>query len=202
VSPLPGLDAQAAVLDDGGLAGGAEIETAESLIERLLEKIQLPPHGGAAHDYPTWVQNIFPAARVHTLATWPEPGSVGVVVAMGTKAAPTVPTAAEIDAITAHLMQKRPVTSEIIVMPVELVGVPLHIAVSPDTTRVRAAVMAAVNAHFAREAIIAGTLHRSRLSEAISSAAGEYAHDLIMPARDMVAGNKQLFVPDDITWGD
>lgn len=206
VSPLGGLSRQDALVDADGLAGGAAIETDTSLLERLLERIQDPPHGGAAFDYPVWVKNAFAAAHVKTLPNWVGRGTVGVAVAMGTKAAPRAPTPAEITAIGDYLgtlnsqTGVRPVTAEVLVLAAAITPIALTIAIDPDEVRVRTAITEAHAAFYVRDAAIGGVIFRSRLSEALSSAAGEYRHELIAPAANVVSTALQLPTPGAITW--
>lgn len=200
VTTLAGLDPQMAVLDADGLAGGVEEEGDESLLARLLEKIREPGHGGAFFDYPLWVKNAFAASKVKTIANWVGLGSVGVVVAMGTAAAPVEPTPAELDAIAVHLETLRPVTAEVIVLSYVPKVQPYSIRLTPDTVANRAAVAAALDEFHAREAEIGGTLPHSRISEAISSANGEYAHELTVPPADVVCAPRELASRGAITW--
>lgn len=200
VTVQAGLDPQAAVLDADGMAGGAEEETDESLLARVLVEIREPGHGGNRNDYRVWIQNSFAAAKVQTVPLWVGPGSVGVVVAMGTALAPAVPIPAEIDAMAAALDLLRPVTAEVYVLPVVLLAVPLQLAVVPDTLPVRAAVEAAARAHFAAEAEIGQRFARSRLSEAISAANGEYRHYLVLPPGDVLPARDALPVLGGVTW--
>lgn len=206
VSPLAGLDPQSATVDVDGVAGGADIETPAALLDRLLARIRRPPHGGAAFDYPTWVLNAFAASHVAVRPLFYGPGTVGVVVAMGSRTAPRPPTPTEIEAIARHLGQingphgERPVTADVTVLGASLVELPLTLEVEPDTPGVRAAIAAAHAAFLAREAAIGEPVYFSRLSEAISSAVGEYRHVLMAPTRDVAYGPLQLPTPGPITW--
>jgi uncharacterized phage protein gp47/JayE len=200
VTALAGLDPQVAMLDVDGLAGGAEPETPESLLARLLKVIREPGHGGAVFDYPNWVMESFAACKVAAIPNWVGYGSVGVVVAMGTPDEPRVPTGAEITAIAAHLEGLRPVTAEVHVVAYTPLVVPFTIAIRPDTVANRAAVQAAIDDHFAREAETGTVMPKSRLSEAISAASGEYAHVLSVPAGDITPGPTELAEPGAITW--
>lgn len=200
VTVQAGLDPQSAVLDADGMAGGAEEETDAALIDRVLVEIREPGHGGAKHDYRIWVQNSFAAAKIAPVPLWVGPGSVGVVVAMGSAVEPRVPIPAELAAMAAHLDGLRPVTAEVYVLPVVLLAVPLQLAVVPDTLPVRAAVEAAARAHFAAEAGIGERFARSRLSEALSAASGEYRHYFALPAADIVPDRDELPVPGAVTW--
>lgn len=206
VSPLAGLTRQDALVDADGVVGGAAIESDAALLERVLERIQDPPHGGAAFDYPVWVKNVFAAAHVKTLPNWVGRGTVGVAVAMGTREAPRAPTPAEIDDILAYLgtlnsqTGQRPVTADVLVLAAQLRPVPLSLTIEPDEARVRSAIETAHAAFYVRDAAIGGTVFRSRLSEAISSAAGEYRHELIAPAANVVCAALELPTPGAITW--
>ncbi|WP_332117233.1 baseplate J/gp47 family protein [Azorhizobium caulinodans] len=200
ITPVSGLSQPEAVVDAEGLAGGAPIETNAALLSRLLAEIREPAHGGARFDYPRWVQNDFAASQVQCIANWVGPGSVGVIVAMGTAAAPRVPTSTELDAIAARLEELRPVTAEVIVRPAELLACPLTIRLAPYEATVRVAAAAAISAFFAREARIGERLYRSRLSEAISAASGEYRHELVVPGADITPALVQLPVPGAISW--
>lgn len=199
-APIEGLVPQEAVADASGLAGGAGIETLASLLARLLAEIREPAHGGAASDYPRWVQNTFAAVHVRTLPNWVGEGTVGVVVAMGTAAVPRAPTEAELEAIADHLETLRPVTAEVVLIPAELLDVDLTLTVVPDEVRVREAVAAAALTFFSRDADIGAPVYRSRLSEAISAAAGEYRHEMAVPAGNVTPTDVQLPVLGDITW--
>lgn len=206
VTPLAGLDPQTLTLDASGMAGGADVERDEDLLARLLGVIQEPGHGGAGFDYPKWIGNAFAAAKVRPIPNWTGPGSVGVVVAMGTAAAPRAPIPAEIAAMQAHLGAMnsttglKPVTAEVTVIGATLLPGNLTVAVEPDSLQIRAAVEAAWRAFYARDAAIGGRIAFSRLSEAISSAAGEYRHVITVPAADVVAGATQLPLPGVLTF--
>ena len=46
-----------------GIIGGVDIETDESLRNRLLERIKEPPQGGASIDYPKWAKEVSGVTR-------------------------------------------------------------------------------------------------------------------------------------------
>ncbi|MTW19352.1 Baseplate J family protein [Rhodoplanes serenus] len=189
----------AIVTGQEGLAGGADRESLDDLRGRILDLIRAPAYGGNAADYQSWVRNSFAASHVRAIGTT---GSVTVVVAMGTRAAPRVPTTTEIAAIAEHLAELAPLgMADLFVVPATLREVHHHVAIDPDDLRVREGIAAALAITYARDAAIGGTVRRSRLSEAISSADGEYAHQLLAPMADIVCAPTELPVPGDITWG-
>ncbi len=76
----------------------------------------------------------------------------------------------------------------------------MTIALAKDTPEIRAAVIAELNSLFLRDGIPSGTIHLSRISEAISIATGEYAHRLDAPTANIVLGNVELPVLGTVTW--
>lgn len=206
ITALPGLTDQSITLDDDGLAGGAVAETTLDLAGRVLQRIQQPPHGGAAFDYPTWITNDHAASHVAVLSS-PTPGIVRVCVAMGTRAKPRAPTPAEIEAMYDTIGRynvsegERPVTAEVYLIGARIVPVNHRVEVNPDRTDVRAAVGAAISTFYAEDAEIGGTIWFSRLSEAISAANGEYHHRLWSPAADVPMAEIDLAVPGSLDWG-
>lgn len=198
VSPVAGLAPQTAVVAAGGLSGGADAEDDEALRARLLARIRQPPHGGAAFDYEAWARAASPeVAHVAVHPSWAGPGGVGVVVGMR---GPRAPTAAELDLVAAAIAPLRPVTAQVTVLAAVPLPVDVTLVLDPDTVQTRAAVQAALETHFARDARIGARLARSRLSEAISAAAGEYSHQLIAPAADVEPGPTELPVLGTLTF--
>lgn len=198
VTGIAGLTPQSATVTAGGLTGGADAEGDEALRARVLARIRQPSMGGARADYEAWAR--LGSAEIQQVAVLPAhvgPGTVGVVVAMTGPRAPTEP---EVAAIAAAIEEQRPVTASVTVLPATLGGVPFSIRLTPDTVAVRSAVTAALTAFFQRESTIGGTIPRSRLSEAISSAAGEFAHEMTVPAADVTAAPTQLRTRGAITW--
>lgn len=186
VSPIAGLSVQSATVAAGGLASpaGRDRETDEGLRDRLLRRIRTPPRGGAAADYEAWAREVPGVERVRVESSWVGAGSVGVIVAM---AGGTVPSGGDLDAVAAAIETRRPVTATVVVAPIELVAINVSIGITPDTAAIRAAVAAALDLFFAR-ADIGAPLYATRLSEAVSAAAGEYAHEVVgLPAVTVLA---------------
>jgi uncharacterized phage protein gp47/JayE len=188
-SPIAGLTPQAATVATGGLAGGASIEDPASWKARILSRIRTPPMGGSAADYATWVQQISPGAFLAVKPNWVGNGTVGLVVAMP---GPAVPSAPQLAAIAAYVAPLRPVTAQVVMVAASLHPVNVSLHLSPDTTAVRAATLAALALFFSQDAAIGGTIFISRLDDAISSASGEYSHERASPAADVVMGAAEI----------
>jgi uncharacterized phage protein gp47/JayE len=200
VAPIAGLSAQAAVVAAPGFAGGRDEEDEGAWRARLLARIRGGVPYGQAGAYAAWALQVPGVAVVAELPGWVGLGSVGVAFAMGSAMAPAVPTAPEVAAVQAMLDANRPVTAVAVALPVALRAIDLTIRVEPDTAAVRSALTAALAVHLAREPGVGGVLRRSRLSEALSSAAGEFAHRIDLPAGDVVLAPTELAVPGTITW--
>lgn len=199
VSPIAGVNAQAAVAEPGA-SGGADQEDDAQLLERLLLRVQEPPQGGAAHDYVQWARQVPGVTRVWVYPDWVGRGTVGVTFTMDGKPDDIIPTEIEVGIVAAHLEPLRPVTAELFVFAPVPTPLDLSIELTPDTAAVRAAVEAEVADWLARDAEPGAVLRLSRLSEAISAAPGEQHHRLVSPSADKQHGPGELAVPGSITW--
>lgn len=195
VTPFPEIS-KATVSTD--FVGGADEQTPAEIQAATLERIRRPPHGGAAFDYPAWVAEVASVKAVSVIEGWIGRGSVGVVVMMkDDDGTPRVPSSGELDAIQDHLggvgsqTGTRPVTARVIIVPAAIATLNIAVRVRPDTIVTRAAVTDAWARYVAtigdeedpqNASPIGVLIEPSRISEAISAAAGEYAHDLILPA--------------------
>lgn len=198
VVPIAGITGQAATVVAPGLRGGAPIEGEEAWKSRVLARIRQPPMGGTAADYVAWARAA--SALVSQVRVYPNyvgPGTVGVVIAQAGGLAPTTP---ELAAIAAAIDLVRPVTAAVSVLACVPTAIAFSIELSPDTAATRLAVTAALDTFFAVEAAIGTEIPLSRVSEAISSAAGEYSHRIMSPTSAIAPTALQLPTRGTITW--
>lgn len=215
VEPFPAISR--VTVAEPGLAGGAAEETPAELAVAVVDRIRQPPHGGAAFDYPAWLRTAFDVRAVKVVTDWIGRGSVGVVVAMKDGTFGRTPTEGEMEEMLAYLGAPgsatgvRPVTANVVVVAAELVELDLTVRLRPDTIATRAAVTEAFGRYVAtlgdaeddmNDGPIGARIEPSRISEAISAAAGEYAHDLIVPAAPFDLDRDQYPVPGTITWAE
>lgn len=196
VSPVAGAQSTAIVVD---VSGGADIEADDALRDRLLARIQAPPHGGNAADYEAWALQVPGVTRAWVYRHHMGPGTVGLAFVCDGRA-DIVPTGAEVAAMAAHIDTLRPVTATVVVFAPVAAPLALTIRLNPDSAATRAAVSAELRDFLAREAVPGGTLYLSRLREAISQAAGEYRHELVAPAADVVSPAGRIATLGVITW--
>lgn len=200
VSPIAGVVSEAVV--SVALAGGADEEGNERLRERLLGRIQNPPLGGASSDYLFWAR----AAHPDVTRRWVRPlagglGTVTVYFMTDDATANGIPNAATVAAVNAYIAQRRPVTAEVTVAAPVAVELDVTIdMLEPDTAAVRASVEAELADLIVRDAEPGGTILRTHIAEAISSAAGEIDHLLVSPAADVAHVAGRIAVLGTVTW--
>jgi uncharacterized phage protein gp47/JayE len=197
-SPLAGVNAVAAIAA-GGLTGGVDEEEDAALRARLLTRIRTPPMGGAKGDYALWTLEVPQATRAWVFSDWMGEGSVGVTFVCDGR--PNIlPLQADLDAVAAHLDPRRPVTARPVVFAPVAYPIDVLIRLNPATQAVKDAVIAELADFFARDAEPGGTIRVSRLREAVSIAAGELWHDLLLPSENITVGPGGLPVLGLVSW--
>lgn len=226
-TPIIGLSSTAVVNGSGSTAigGGADIEDIETLRTRLVNYIQSPPKGGATGDYITWAKEI---DDVRVTRAWELPHQLGPgTVALGFVIDTfdddgffidtTLPDAEQIETVQDYLNERIPISANSSATAesghIDYVFAPTFynlnptIQLEPNTPSVRAAVQRSLQDLVLREAKLSRveserTLPISRINEAISIAAGENDHILVLPASDVVPTATQLIVVGTITFQD
>jgi len=201
-SPVAGINTLVTVANDGsgnGLSGGADLETADALRARVLARIQSPPQGGAQSDYIAWTLQVPGVTRAWCFPGWLGPGTVGITFMRDNDVSP-LPSATEVDAVSAWIQPLRPVTAAVSVFAPAPDTIPFTIALNPNTVAVQSAVQAAIADFFTREATPGGTIYLSRLNAEISAALGDFAQQLVTPAADIISAPGHIAMPGAITW--
>jgi uncharacterized phage protein gp47/JayE len=112
-----------------------------------------------------------------------------------------IPTGESVALVQAALDAARPVTADLTVAAPTPAPLNPQIALSPDTSAVRAAVQAELLDLLRREARPGGTILVSHLREAVSIAAGENDHVLVSPAADVAHATGEIATLGAISWG-
>jgi uncharacterized phage protein gp47/JayE len=184
-----------------GIAGGADIEDDESFRARILFRKRYPPHGGSAADYVMWAQAVSGVTRVFVERLWQGPGTVRVFVLMDDLYEHGLAPEAEIARVRDHIETLRPSGAIVTVSAPAAHPVDIEIAgLSPDTSAMRATVVAELRGMFRRLSRVAGsdqphggmpflatpeTFSRSWIWQAVANAAGETRHEIASPAGDV-----------------
>lgn len=198
VTPIAGLNATATVTADA-MTGGSDVETDAKLRTRLLGRIQQPPHGGRASDYVAWALEVPGVTRAWVYSMELGDGTVTVRFVRDDDASP-IPDAGEVAAVQAHIDELRPVTAGVTVAAPIAVPLDFTIDPTPDNSDVRAAIEAALRDLILREAAPGATILRTHLQEAISLAAGETDHNLVVPAGNVAHAIGEMATFGAITW--
>ncbi|CCG42193.1 baseplate J/gp47 family protein [Magnetospirillum molischianum] len=198
VRPLPGVQAKAV---SGEISGGTEVEAVEAWRSRLRDRVQTPPHGGCPADYETWAKEVPGVTRAWCYPRLRGAGTVDVTFVMDGRD-DIIPTAADVARVQAYIDApgRKPATADVTVFASISVPINPHIRISPDTPEIRAAINAELSDFLRREAAPANHIRRSRLDEAISTAAGEVWHELAAPAADVILPAGQMSSLGRVTW--
>jgi len=199
LQPVAGVQPSGTV-QSAGLTAGADAEADDAMRERLLARIQDPPHGGSRADYVAWTlanPDVAPA-QAWVYPGYDGAGSVGVTFAVsGVSPIPSTP---QVEAMQEYLEELAPVTARVVVFAPELLEVDLTIQLEPDTTALRANVAASLGDYFASNGSPGSTLYLSQINEAIASVPGVVDHSLTVPAASIVLGADELATLGDVTW--
>lgn len=191
----------------GGLGGGADIESDDSLRARGLQRKRNPPGAGTPTDYERIARGV-----PGVIAAWAFRGSnsIGsVFVYFLFDGRPNyIPEPSDVAAVQSAIDAQRliRVDDSVAVAPI---AHPVNITIdglSADTPEIRAAIETAISAMFlkrCRPGIVGNTftLSRSWISEAISTVSGEDRHVLVVPAADIVLSGGEFPVLGTVTYG-
>ncbi len=197
-TPIGGVNSSATVAS-GGLAGGADIESIDSLRARLQERLEEVPQGGSASDYVRWALEV---AGVTRAWAFPLEGGAGTVTVRFVRDndVSIIPDAGEVAAVQAYIEEVRPTGAALTVAAPTAVAFNFTVALTPNTVAVQQAVLAELTDLLRREAYPGATLLLSHIREAISIAAGENNHVLTVPAANVTYTNSQIGIMGTPTW--
>jgi uncharacterized phage protein gp47/JayE len=198
VSPVLGVSSSG-VVGAGGIVGGTDQETIESLRARVIRSYQIVPQGGSADDYETWALEVTGITRAWCVRNYMGPGTVGLFVVRDGDANP-IPPQAVLDLVKDHIESTRPVTAELYVLAPVAHPIAFRIKAMPDSTQTRAAIEAALRDLLKREGDLAVTVLHTHLAEAISQSPGENDHELQLPAANVVLAANEIPTFGGIEW--
>jgi len=199
VSPVAGISAKVLA---GDIVGGTDPETDGELLARLLLRMRRPPHGGNADDFEGWALDCAGVTRAWVHRGTPRRGIVTVLIVKDGNAGGPIPTAAEVAEVQAYIDRPDigPVCGECVVRAPDPVVHDLVVQLDPNTPEVRSAALEAIQAFWRSEAAPGATISLSRLSAAISAAAGEVRHRIVAPAADIAHATFEMAVLGAVTF--
>lgn len=202
VNPISGFNAESTA---GELTGGTDTETDASLRERMLARIQQPPHGGALFDYVNWAREVEGVTRAWATQELGA-GTVTVRFMMDNTYPDGIPQEDDVTRANDYIQNLRPVTAQVFIVaptpaPIDFEIVLLDSDGSPIADPlIQAAAEAELADLFKREGEPGGTIYLSRIREAISIAQSEFAHNLLSPLANVSVGIGEIPVVGTITW--
>lgn len=205
INPLEGIEAEA-VVDGAGLSGGTDDETRDALLYRIQQRDRQPAMGGAAHDYITWALEIPGVTRAWCFPLQRGNGTVDTGFVTDNDPAGMIPSAAQVQAVQDHIATQRPVTANHLAFAPTAVALDFTIQIAPAAdAAVKSAVAAELADLLSREAQPddgsgSATILISHINEAISIAAGETDHVLVLPAANVTYNAGEMPVMGVITW--
>lgn len=150
------IDGIESVVSDGIVGGkleGVEIdgdvqvwgELAEEYRARILQRVQNPPHGGAANDYWQWAMSFPFVTDAYIFPNNPNSNSVTVALANYSAVDMSV-SAAQVAEVSDYINDdsRRPITADVRVLGVTAVYVGIAAKVAPFTEAVKESVVAAI----------------------------------------------------------
>lgn len=179
-NPIAGVNSE--VVAQNGLERGTNDETEEEVLIRLKQRLKHESMGGSPYDYERWALEVPGITRAWGLRTPAGRGTAGVLI-MADNNTNRLPSAADKQAVYDYITDEKrgPAADELFVIIPTPVYVDHVLTVTPDTPNVRAAVEAEINDLYWREAEHSKAMPHSRLTEAVSIAAGEKDHRFISP---------------------
>ncbi len=206
LTPIAGISSQGTVNGGGlGFTTGADEETDEDLLARLLLETRTPPQGGAEIDYEIWALQVAGVTRAWTLPLHFGVGSVGLTFMRDDDVDP-IPDAAEVQEVQDSVDVLRPVAVPLFTVfaptPISL-AFTIDLTTPPaaeDSADIQAAITANLTALLLEDAEPGGTLLISKIREAISTAEGETDHILTTPTVDQTVAAGEVSVMGVITF--
>jgi len=200
-SPIAGVESQATVAA-GGLDGGADTETDESLRARIQKRLREPPQGGAKRDYRQWALAAHPdVTRIWVAGQENGPNTVTVRLMTDEATSDGIPTQQVVDAVASYIEERRPVAASVSIVAPTPVPYDYEITdLEPNTQAVKDAIEAEVADMIRRDSEPGGTTRVTHLREAISIAAGETDHTLVSPTADKTHSVNEIAVSGTATW--
>lgn len=199
VEPIAGVNAIATVAE-GGIAGGADLESFGSWRARILQRRARVPRGGAEGDWEEWALQVPGVTRA-----WEDPLGMGAgtvvirIMADDAVDGPLPSTQLLLDVFT-YIEQQRNVTAHIyVIAPTPKVFAP-QLRITPDNSAVRAAVEQALQDLVLRAGEPGGTLLISQIRNAIGTAAGVTDYELEAPIANVPHAHGELPVWGGVNW--
>ncbi|MFZ7107917.1 baseplate J/gp47 family protein [Avibacterium avium] len=190
------------------MSGGTDIEPLSSLLSRLIQRVQYPPAGGAAHDYVRWALEVSGVTRAWCFPRYYGGGTVGVAIVLDEQA-DILPTPQDCERVKSYisghknsvtgLWEGMPANVELFVFAPKVKRLDLTIRLIPNTEAVKSAVKLALISLF-KSLPPGGLLYLSHLRACISNVVTEMDNSVVSVQSDIQLAPDEILVLGDIQW--
>jgi len=195
---VSGIDSEATVAT-GGITNGVDKEDVEDLRQRVLDRIQNPPHGGNANDYVQWAKEITGVSRAWCIPLYLGSGTVGLTFVCD-DLTDIIPNAAKIEEVYNYVETQRPATAKLTVFAPVKRTIDLTLKVSPVSDDIKANILSELKAFFIENGYPGNTLYLSQFVQTISNADDILSCLIVSPTTNIVLANNEIAVLGAITW--
>jgi uncharacterized phage protein gp47/JayE len=154
ISPITNVDSEATI--SSIITDADDTESDDSLRERLINRLQLPPLGGSANDYIQWQREVTGVTRSWVLPLNGGPGTVGCSFVVDDED-PIIPSPAKVSEVQAYVDERKPVTALVTVFAPVDAPMDLDISIKPNTIDVQTAIITELEDLVKRDANLAGS---------------------------------------------
>lgn len=200
ISPIAGVPSTGLAWGDG--VPGTDRESPESLLARLMRRLEQPERAGGPGDHVFWALEVPGVTRAWEFPLYLGPGTLAVFVAADDAEGGPIPSQDLVDDVRDHLDEKRPPTENLHVFAPVPDPVDIEAKIKPDTFLIRAALEGEWRKAIREHSSPGGRTLRSRLLDAFSLARelGLEDYELVEPAETVQHQPGHLAVPGDFTF--
>lgn len=200
-SSIPGVDSSATWLTT--TIDGSDDETQADGLTRYIQDVQNPESdGGTTGDYVRWALQVAGVTRAWEYAIGANEVAVAFVRDNDGTGSAILPDAGERTAVVDYVQSKAPITVTVSARTLTALNVNVTLtALSPNTTAVKAAVLAELQDLFDRRSEIQPgvSIALSQIDGAISNATGEVSHVMTVPAAAVAPTSTQMPILGTVT---
>lgn len=181
------------------ITDASDEESDESLLSRLLARIQNPPQGGSSDDYVAWAREVAGVTRVWVFEQYLGPGSVGVTFVRDNDTS-IFPSADEVATVQAYIDTVKPVTANAYVFAPTAHEITLSIQLANATDTLKSIIQSALTAYLLEYGVPNTTIYLSKLSQVIAEVPGVVDHTLVSPTSNITIAKNEFATLGTITW--
>ena len=195
---VQGLDSEATV-GANGITNGVDKEDVEDLRQRVLDRIQNPPHGGNQNDYVQWAKEIAGVTRAWCLPLYLGGGTVGMTFVCD-DLEDIIPNQAKLDEVFEYIETQRPATAQLTVFAPIRRTIDLTLKVSPISDEIKANITSELRLFLTENGYPGNTLYLSQFVQTIQNSGDILSCSIVSPIANITLSNNEIAILGTITW--